>query len=50
LTTKSRNWPLVLERERLIDPVKMAMRSDYIRRSGKLDQLRRCASWLPVGA
>jgi hypothetical protein len=39
LTTKSRNWPLVFERERLIDRVKMAMRSDYIRRSGKLDQL-----------
>ncbi len=46
-----RNWPLVLDRERLIDRVKMAMRHDYIRRSGKLDQLWHCAPWLrkPVG-
>jgi hypothetical protein len=47
-----RNWPLVLGREPLIERVKLAMRSDYIRRSGKLDQILRCAPWLrePVGA
>lgn len=41
-----RNWPLVLDRERLIERVRMAMRSDYIRRTGKLDQLLLCAPWL----
>ena len=41
-----RNWPLVLERDRLIDRVKLAMRSEYIRRSGKLDQMWHGAPWL----
>jgi hypothetical protein len=33
----------VLDRERLIERVKLATRSEYIHRSGKLDQLWQCA-------
>jgi len=41
-----RNWPLVLPRDELLDRVKMAMRHQYLHRSGKLAQLLACAPWV----
>jgi hypothetical protein len=41
-----RNWPLVLPRDELLDRVKLAMRHEYLHRSGKLAQLLTCAPWV----
>jgi len=40
------NWPHVLDRDRLIERVEIAERDDYIRNSGKLDEIYNTAPWL----
>ena len=41
-----RNWPLVLPRDALLERIKMAMRHEYLHRSGKLAQLLACSPWV----